>query len=153
MWKLLRNLVDTFNFSRYLESHQKLSCVTCHMSHVTCHVSRGRLPVMVVLTSSVSGTVRFPARTRKVSAAPTSPDSKITSTQKIFKSLDSAMMNRGERGGQSWVDKVVNYISRNANSEILGYLHPKLRTHICKTNGYGQFVCKERSLKLPVTYQ
>ena len=23
------------------------------------------------------------------------------------------MMNRGERGGQSWVDKVVNYISRN----------------------------------------
>ena len=123
MWKLLRNLVDTFNFSRYLGVSSKV--VLCDVSHVTCHVSRGRLPVMVVLTSSVSGTVRFPARTRKVSAAPTSPDSKITSTRKIFKSLDSPMMNRGERGGQSWVDKVVNYISRNViNITAICYYNP-----------------------------
>ena len=33
------------------------------------------------------------------------------------------MMNRGERGGQSWVDKVVNDISRNANSEKVATAH------------------------------
>ena len=35
------------------------------------------------------------------------------------------MMNRGERGGQSWVDKVVNYISRNViNITAICYYNP-----------------------------